>query len=158
MKSTLLHTLLLLLLVAMTGCKANYDATKEAYEKAKEAAANRSTITESTPTDGAVTEVMPMVNNTPLAEERRESVRPVDDARFDAYAIVVGSFRQITNARSLRDRLIADGYPAVVVQNAKEMYRVIISSYTTIEEARNERKEVTKRYPHFTNTWILLQD
>lgn len=158
MRAIVSHVVILAVMVLMVGCKANYDATKEAYEKAKEAAANRSTITESTPTDGAVTEVMPMVGNTPLAEERRESVRPVDDARFNAYAVVVGSFRQITNARSLRDRLIADGYPAVVVQNAKEMYRVIISSYTTLEEARSERKEVMKRYPHFTNTWILLQD
>lgn len=158
MKAIVSHLVVLVVMVIMVGCKANYNATKEAYEKAKEAAANRSTITESTPTDGAVTEVMPMVNNRPLAEERRESVRPVDDARINAYAIVVSSFRQSTNARSLRDRLIADGYPAVVMQNADGMYRVIISSYVTLEEARREREKVVERYPHFTNTWLLIQD
>ncbi len=158
MKPILIHTIIVLTVAVITGCKANYDATKEAYEKAMEAAANRSSITTSTPTDGAITEVQPMANHSMAAEERRESVRAIDDAKINAYSIVVGSFKQITNARSLRDRLIADGYPAVVMQNAQGMYRVIISSYVTREQAREERIKIIKQYPHFTKTWILVQD
>lgn len=59
----------------------------------------------------------------------REYIRP--------YNIVVGEFKQIFNARSLRERLVAGGYPRTFVVNTREPYYfVIIGGYDKIGEAR----------------------
>ena len=59
----------------------------------------------------------------------REYIRP--------YNIVVGEFKQVFNAKSLRERLVNGGYPRAFVVNTREpYYYVIIGGYDKIGEAR----------------------
>ena len=62
MKRIFIISTIAVVLIATTSCRGNYEATKAAYEKAMEAAVERPTITADTPTDDAITEVMPMVS------------------------------------------------------------------------------------------------
>lgn len=145
----------------VVSCKPNQELTKSAYEKAMEAAVNKPTITADTPTDGAITEIQPMVTQSTVARERNESVKVLENGTISHYSIVVGSFKQLTNAKSLRNRLIDDGYTkAVVAQNAQGMYRVIACSFDTREEANIARTEITKRYPTsvIKDPWMLVQE
>lgn len=53
----------------------------------------------------------------------RENLRP--------YSVVVGQFKQLVNAKSMRERLVDAGYPtAFVVQTAEPYYYIILNSYT----------------------------
>ncbi len=57
----------------------------------------------------------------------RESLKP--------YSVVVGDFRQVFNARQMRERIV-DAHPAAfVVQSAAPRYYVIASSHATLPEA-----------------------
>jgi cell division protein FtsN len=73
--------------------------------------------------------------------------------------VVCGSFALKANADALRQRLINDGYPAVVVINeVGRTYRVVCSSFATKEEAAKARDAFKARYPDnsdFQNAWIL---
>lgn len=52
------------------------------------------------------------------------------------YNVVVGQFKQLINAKSLRERLVDAGYPmAFVVQTAEPYYYIILASYSTRTEA-----------------------
>ena len=148
-----------LIAIISTSCRGNYEATKAAYEKAMEAAVERPTITADTPTDDAITEIQPMVSTSSETRERSESVNVLDNATIQAYSIVVGSFKQLTNANGMCERLKEDGYEAFVAQNAHGMYRVIACTYSTRNEAVEARKELIKRYPssYIGNPWLLVQ-
>lgn len=52
------------------------------------------------------------------------------------YNVVVGRFKQIFNARSMRERLVDAGYPrAMVVETAEPYYYVVLNSFATPDEA-----------------------
>ncbi len=157
MKKIVICGTALLALLAMASCKPNQQATKEAYEKAMQAAVEKPIVVEETPTEDAITETQPIVTQKP-ATERTEKVNVVDGGTMNTYNVVVGSFRQRTNAYSQRDRLIEDGYPALVVQNAEGMYRVIACSFATREEANEARTKITQNYPasYIKDPWFLI--
>lgn len=158
MKRTSALIIATLIIVMVTSCRGNYEATKAAYEKAMAAAVERPTITEDTPTDGAITPVMPMVDSREV-RERSESVKSVDDSTLGNYNIVVGSFKQLTNANSMCERFREDGYEAFVVQNAQGMYRVIACTAENRKEAEKYRYEIISAYPqaYVGNPWFLVQ-
>lgn len=158
MKRFIISSAIIMVVILTISCKPNLEATRQAYERAMQGAIERPTITADTPTDGAITEIQPMVEQSTIARERTESVRVIEEGTLDHYNIVVGSFKQLTNARSLRDRLIADGYNALVAQNAQSMYRVVACSFGTRSEAESAMAELSKRYPHFTAMWLLVRN
>ncbi len=158
MKKTIICGATLLALLSMASCKPNQQATKEAYEKAMAAAVEKPIVTEETPVEDAITEVQPIVTQRP-ATERTEHVNVLDDGKMNTYNIVVGSYKQRTNAYSQRDRLREDGYPALVAQNAEGWYRVIACSFATREEANEARYKITQRYPesYIKDPWFLIR-
>ena len=73
-----------------------------------------------------------------------------------SYNVIVGSFRQRLNAQSLCERLRADGYPAVLAQNAQGMYRVVACSFDDRATAVQAREGLQAKYPQFTDAWFLI--
>lgn len=159
MKRVILYLFVMAGVATIFSCKPNYEATKAAYERAMAAAVEKPTITADTPTDDAITEIQPIVKRTTVARERSESVRPIDDSIINRYSVVVGTFKQKTNACGMRDRLIADGYPALVAQNAQGIYRVIACSYDDRTEAEEARKELMNHYEesYIQDPWLLIK-
>ena len=70
------------------------------------------------------------------------------------FHIVVGSFGKQDNATRLRSSLAAQGYAPIVVVNEAGMYRVIIISCETYDEAQNAIHKVRTTYP---DAWVLAQ-
>lgn len=50
------------------------------------------------------------------------------------------------NAKTLKARLINDGYNPVIVQNPQGMYRVIIASAATKDQAINDRARILSKF------------
>ena len=144
--------------LSLSACKSSKNAYKEAYEKAVEGDAPKAVIEEPVVTD----------NQAPTAEDvsnisvREEKVSVVSgEQEIKAYGIVCGSFSLKANADALRERLVNDGYKAVVVVNeAGKTYRVVCASFDTKEEAVAERTKFKARYPDnqdFQSAWILYR-
>ncbi len=144
--------------LSLSACKSSKNAYKEAYEKAVEGDAPKTVIEEPVVAD----------NEAPTAEDvsnisvREEKVSVVSgEQEIKAYGIVCGSFSLKANADALRERLVNDGYKAVVVVNeAGKTYRVVCASFDTKEEAVAERTKFKTRYPDnqdFQSAWILYR-
>ncbi|MDR1402544.1 MAG: SPOR domain-containing protein [Tannerellaceae bacterium] len=90
---------------------------------------------------------------------RQERINPYmgeNTANLRRYNVVIGSFRNSTNAYSLRDRMQSDGYNAMVAQNELGMLRVIVSSFDGKRDALYSRDAFrSKYYPNFQDAWIL---
>lgn len=159
MKRIILYACVVLCVTMQFSCKPNYEATKAAYERAMSAAVEKPTITADIPTDDAITEIQPIIDHSKVSRERSESVKVLDNGTIDKYSVVVGTYKQKTNARGMRDRLIADGYNAVVAQNAQGMYRVIAYTCDNRAEAEKARLEIMNRYDrsYIGDPWMLVK-
>ena len=143
--------------LSLSACKSSQNAYKEAYEKAV-----------ADEPKAVVEEPVVSNNEAPTAEDvanisvREEKVSVVSGSEeIKAYGIVCGSFSLKANADALRERLVNDGYKAVVVVNeAGKTYRVVCASFDTKEEAVAERTKFKTRYPDnqdFQSAWILYR-
>lgn len=75
------------------------------------------------------------------------------------YSIVVGQFKQVFNARSFRDRLKSNKYPAYVVENREATYYVIAHGFDTETEAAGYLKNIHQNIPFrlpVEEPWILV--
>ena len=156
-RSSIFYLLIAGTVLSLSACKSSQNAYKEAYEKAVSGDEPKTVIEE------PVTQ-----NEPPTAEDvsnisvREEKVSVVSgDQDIKAYGIVCGSFSLKANADALRERLIKDGYKAVVVVNeAGKTYRVVCASFDTKEEAVAERNSFKAKYPDnqdFQSAWILYR-
>lgn len=59
------------------------------------------------------------------------------------YNVVVAQFKQLFNAKQMRERLIAAGYPNTIILHTREpLYYVVTATLPTPAEARTEFKKV----------------
>ena len=71
---------------------------------------------------------------------RREQMRK--------FCVVIAEFKQLLNARSIRDRFKAAGYAdAFIVQTAEPYYYVIAASYPTLADALTLKNHLTQSTP-----------
>jgi len=153
----------LCLVLAFSSCKSSESAYKKAYEKAKQnelaEAANQKEV-EPAP----VVEAAPVVETTaPVspAPVREEKVELVSGDGLKAFSVVCGSFGVKANADGLKSTLDGQGYNAKVVYNAeRNMYRVVVASFDTREEAAAARDAFKAKYPNredFQGSWLLYR-
>lgn len=70
------------------------------------------------------------------------------------FHIVVGSFRNKSNADGLQATLRSEGYSPAIVVNEQGMYRVLIVSCDNYQEARAQLGSIRSR---FADAWVLVQ-
>jgi predicted DNA-binding antitoxin AbrB/MazE fold protein len=71
------------------------------------------------------------------------------------YHVVVGSFKEKTNAVSLQNILLEEGEKgAVVIVNEQTMYRVILGSFDEYKEAHTR---ISRMGDRFIDAWVLVQ-
>ena len=149
--------------LAFTSCKSSESAYKKAYEKAKQQelaeAADEPAVQEAP----AVAPVTPAPAPSPApvyqAPVRQEKVELVSGNGLRAYSIVCGSFGVKANADGLKSMLDREGYNAKIVYNAdRNMYRVIVDSYDSRQEAAQARDAFKANHPSrkdFQESWLL---
>ncbi|MDR3327141.1 MAG: SPOR domain-containing protein [Prevotellaceae bacterium] len=94
-----------------------------------------------------------IVNKTNVREETFSMVTISDVSKLKTYSVVVGSFSNGSNAKNLKSRL-EPAYTPIIVINSSGMYRVLLVSCDTYEEAKKKVAEITYQ---FSDAWILLQ-
>ena len=150
----------LCLALAFTSCKSSESAYKKAYEKAKQQELAEAPVAEEAPAAAPVV-AAPVATATPVAvgTVREERVQLVSGEGLKAYSVVCGSFGVKANADGLKSKLDADGYSAKVVYNAeRNMYRVIVSSFDSREDAARSRDNFKAKYSNnaeFQKSWLL---
>ena len=148
--------------LAFTSCKSSESAYKKAYEKAKQQEMAEATVAQQEAP--AATVVAAPVATAPAAPVavgtvREERVQLVSGQGLKAYSVVCGSFGVKANADGLKAKLDRDGYNAMVVYTAdKNMYRVIVSSFDSREDAARARDNFKAKYSNnaeFQKSWLL---
>jgi cell division protein FtsN len=142
-----------MILVCCVSCKTKQSAYKAAYEQAKERQVEETPVVQEE-------EITPVSKSkTVTTVTRQERITPVageDASGIKLYSVVIGSFRNKTNAYSLKERMQKDGYMPVLGENEQGMLRVILTSHETRQEADASKQEVTRRYhPDFQDAWVL---
>ena len=112
-----------------------------------------------TPVVAAPVTTAPAAAPVSVGTVREEKVQLVSGADLKAFSVVCGSFGVKANADGLKSKLDADGYNAKVVYTAdKNMYRVIVSSFDTREDAARARDNFKAKYSNnaeFQKSWLL---
>jgi cell division protein FtsN len=96
----------------------------------------------------------------------QENVYPYEDNSSNAnvqvsfnlkrYNVVIGSYRNGTNANAIKERMQRDGYVVDFVRNDRGLIRVIVKTTDNKNEALQERIRIRSRYyPNFQDTWVL---
>jgi cell division protein FtsN len=152
MKSKIyLFGLVFVLMFSLNACKSKQSAYKAAYEAAK---ARELQETNARP----VEEITPVAK--PAADDfQKEKVTVIEGNNIHRFNVVIGSFINPTNAKSLRERMERQGYAPVLAQNEKGMYRVIVATFNNRIQAIDERDAIKERFsPEFSDAWLLEQN
>lgn len=163
MKKIVMATAALALVVGLGSCKSKKSAYRKAYEEAKQreiATQDVSrAVTYEEPKIGTATETMVSVAPVPVRKERVSVLDGENSGHLKRYSVVIGSFQNPTNAKSLRERMTSKGYNAVLAKNEMGMLRVIVSSFDTREEAVASREAIKSRFaPEYKDAWILANE
>jgi cell division protein FtsN len=152
MKSKIyLFGLVFIFLLSLNSCKPKQSAYKAAYEAAKARELRETNVR-------TIEEVAPVAK--PTEEDfQKEKVTVIEGSSIHRFNVVVGSFINPTNAKSLKERMERQGYAPVLAQNEKGMYRVIVATFNNRSQAVEEREAVKERfYPEFKDAWLLEQE
>ncbi len=150
-------------------CKPKQSAYKSVYEAAKERE-----LDENTTAASSTPATRPSTSYSSSSESvKKEKITPVyesDAAGLKAYSVVIAAMSMKPNAESLKQRIENDGYKIILVQNEQGMYRVIIASYDSKDQAVAKKNEILsafsnlgdsetlrKKYGIPFNDWWILQ-
>lgn len=160
-----------LFIVAFGSCKPKQSAYKSVYEAAKEREMDQDEEVAYEPAPRTVTKPAANMNES----VRKEKITPVyqgDANGLKMYNVVIAAMGMKPNAESLKARIEQAGYKTILVQNEQGMYRVIIASSDSKEQAVAKRAEILESFFSegsqaslqskygipFTDWWILQRD
>lgn len=145
------------MVLAFGSCKPKQSAYKAAYEQAKD---KESTAPVEVVEEVEEVEVAPVSKpRTSSATTRSEKINAAegeDASRLKRFSVVVGSFKNKTNAYALKERMQNAGYNAVLGENEQGMLRVIVASFDSKADAADSRDAIKAKYaPNFQDAWLL---
>ena len=150
-KLVLLSMALCVVMMCCVSCKSKQSAYKAAYEQAKERE-----MTNSEPVEEQIAPVTKAKTSTATRQEKITPVSGENPEGIKLYSVVIGSFKNKTNAYSLKERMQNEGYMPVLGENEQGMLRVILTSHETRKEAEKSRDAIrAKFFPNFQDAWLL---
>ncbi len=142
------------MVLALGSCKPKQSAYKAAYEQAKEkeSTAPVEVIEEEEVVEEVTPVSKPRTSNVSTRTERINAAQGEDASRLKRYSVVIGSFKNKTNAYALKERM----HNAVLGENEQGMLRVIVASFNDKADAADSRDAIKAKYaPNFQDAWIL---
>ena len=150
-KLGLLSMVLCVVTMCCVSCKSKQSAYKAAYEQAKERE-----MTNSEPVEEQIAPVTKAKTSTATRQEKITPISGENPEGIKLYSVVIGSFKNKTNAYSLKERMQNEGYMPVLGENEQGMLRVILTSHETRKEAEKSRDAIrAKFFPNFQDAWLL---
>lgn len=144
--------IVLLSILTNTSCGTNEENYKNAYEKAKEHKTDTIGSTIYTRVREMSREENVMLGDE-LVKVTVEYVSAAKDAGFTnaqlkKYNVVVGQFKQIFHAKSMRNRMAAGGYEeSIIVATSEPLYYVIALSSQSLSEVKNIADSIGLKSP-----------
>lgn len=130
----------------LIGCKTTEQNYRNAYLLAKESKKTESDTLMAVLVKQSQDPIMTYVNGEqlPMRKEFVSIIAQDGDPKVEIkrYNVVVGRFRQIFNARSMRQRMCDMGYNSYVLNDRQPVYYVAVESTDTIEKALELYKKV----------------
>lgn len=152
MKKILLFGAAICCMFTLGSCKSKSSAYKTAYEQAR---ANDNYWEDEEEDVEEVSDVEE-ISYESVRQEKVNAVQGEDFSGLKRYSVVIGSFRNSTNAFSMKERMTREGYKPVIAENEDGMLRVIVASYDTRADAVRSRDAFKAKYaPNFQDTWLL---
>ncbi|MCK9311156.1 MAG: SPOR domain-containing protein [Bacteroidales bacterium] len=144
--------ILFMLMVVLSGCKINQEAYNTAYQKLKD---KEETIMNTKAKVAMDVPIDIMVNDTSLnyVYEHFNLILGKETDLSD-FNVVARSFINRTNARGFYSQMQDKGYPAVLVQNEENMFRIIVGAASSKEDVEIELKNIKTAYPE---AYILIR-
>lgn len=145
---------LLAIAACISSCKTTEKNYRQAYERAVTQDSTRLSFDETIygRHRRAVTEQQLVVGKDTI-DVRRIRVRVTPDGggireNLKTYCVIAGGFKQLFNARSLRQRLVDNGYPgAFLIETAEPYYYIVASGHENLIEARSKLDSLTTTPP-----------
>lgn len=139
--------LALAFVVAFGSCKPKQSAYKSVYEaaQAREMEENQVSSTESVSKPATT----PTYTSPTTESVRKEKVTPVyegDASGLKTYSVVIAAMAMKPGAESLKQRMENEGYNIILARNEQGMYRVIIASYESKEQAIAKKNEILEKF------------
>ncbi|MDU1892716.1 MAG: SPOR domain-containing protein [Dysgonomonas sp.] len=164
--------LALAFVIAFGSCKPKQSAYKQVYEAAKEREMEENENTETVSVPKSTTTQTYTLSNESVRVEKINPVNAADAANLKAYSVVIAAMSVKANAESLKQRMENEGYNIILAQNEQSMYRVIIASYDSKEQAVARKNEILGNFTAssdlaalkskfgipFTDWWILQRE
>ncbi len=129
------------LLLYTAACKTNEANYRSAYEAAKEKQLTGDSLTDKGLLDQQRPKPMVFGSDTLLCRTEyigytRDGGADLDKSKVKKFCVTVGKFKQVFNARSMRERLLSHGYPrAMVLHNNMKEYYVVANTTGNAHEA-----------------------
>lgn len=143
------------MVLAFGSCKPKQSAYKAAYEQAKEKEMSAPVVVEEEEEE-VIAVSKPRTSNAAVRQEKVTAVSGEDANGLKRYSVVIGSFKNKTNATSLKARMQNDGYSPILAQNEQGMLRVIVTSFNDKADAADSRDAIKSKFaPNFQDAWIL---
>ncbi|MDR1720270.1 MAG: SPOR domain-containing protein [Dysgonamonadaceae bacterium] len=94
----------------------------------------------------------------PKPAPRIVKMTPIDGQELKRFSVVIGSYADKTNATRMKERMLSQGYKALIAKDEKNTYRVIIATFDNKLSATVERDAFKAKFhdnPDLQKAWIL---
>lgn len=138
--------------------KASLKAAQEAEDAAKAAAEKAAKEAQAAKEAAAAAAKAAEEKAVVVKEEKVTIVETKDETAGEnnKYHIIIGSFKQLNNARTQCQDAISKGFYPSIMENEEGMYRVSICSYVSESLARTKIAELRKKYTEYVGMWLLI--
>ena len=114
-------------------------------------------------------EETPVIEEVPLVMEdsseenvvvRTESVTPVDKSEIETlygFYVIIGSFRQVANARQYNEDLVSKGFSPEILVSENGLFRISVGGYNSESAARAQIAEIRAKYREHRDVWLLAR-
>jgi hypothetical protein len=139
-----LFHLLPIVLVLFSACKSNQDAYNKTYQRLKEK--------EDLQVETKAQTTMSIHIDTLAQDSLKYRVESFTlllgkEQDLSSFSIVAKTFINRTNAKGYYARMAEKGYPALLIQNKDQLYRILIASFPTLEQALAKKEELRPTFP-----------
>lgn len=156
--------------IGFGSCKPKQSAYKSVYEAAKEREVEENATAPSTSVSRPSTTPSYASSSESVRKEKVTPVYDSDMSGLKAYSVVIAAMATKPGAELLKERFGKDGYNIILARNEQGMYRVIIASYDSKDQAVAKKNEILTQYTEISdipalkakygipfNDWWILQ-
>jgi len=139
---------ILLGLMVLSACKSNLEAYNMAYQKLKE----REEAQVNSRAKTTMSVQLDSLSKDSTAVYRTENLTLLlgNEKNFLDFNLVAKTFINRTNARGYYEQVKEEKYPALLVQNQDQLYRIIVASFLTPDQAEGKKADLMATFPEIS--------